>query len=133
MVFLSCFTQTNLSGTPSSRFHGTDIPHGTNEPEWDDDLCFAWMEHRRWNAFMRAQGFSLPDEQQSDPWNALSNYDALDLASIQACHLNCELNHTEETQNIRNAEEYKQYDYFSKDKKAQRPLSDLGSSNSSAS
>lgn len=82
---------------------------------------------------MRAQGFSLPDEQQSDPWNALSNYDALDLASIRACHLNCELNHTEETQNIRNAEEYKQYDYFSKDKKAQRPLSDLGSSNSSAS
>ena len=160
---LGCLTHVNLSGTSSPRFGGCDITNGPKQLSPEDDLCFAWMEHRRWAAFMRAQGFSLPDEQQHaryfeasgkhkdlnrklhnclvessvikkdmpknvewpGPVNQLSDYDALDLASIQACHMNCERDHTRETQDVRRNSEYKQYDCFREDEKAQKIMSDF--------
>lgn len=48
----------DLTANAESRYRGsgTDI-----QP---DDLAFSWMEHRRWNACMRAQGFTAPTEDE---------------------------------------------------------------------
>lgn len=135
-----------------------------------DDVVFAWMEKRRWNAYMRTQGFCHPTMEQyqryfeslgqhrdlsrklhnclveaglrgkkmpekitwegtdlSLPIEDVSEYDALDLASIRKYRLNCLKKKEEETADGRQESEYKQWDGISYDPAAEEILEQWGS------
>ena len=57
---MGAVTGVDLTAPASKRFLGTktDIR--------PDDAAFSWMEHRRWNAFQRTQGFRAPTKDQHD-------------------------------------------------------------------
>ena len=116
------------------------------------------MEHRRWNACLRAQGFSRPTEEQHRRYfeetgkhknlalrlhNCLvesglrgktftgagaeetASYDALDMASVEACRMSCLRSGKEMTAEELQAAEYKQYDELSADAAARELLEEL--------
>lgn len=149
---MGVLTDVDLSAPASERFRGitADIA--------PDDQAFVWMEHRRWCAYLRTQGFSRPSAEQHRIYfeetgkhknldlrlhncliesglrgkeldgisgEDLSRYDALDMAAVEACHMDCMRNGTEETPEVRQASEYKQYDELSRDAAAQKMLERL--------
>ena len=149
---MGVLTDVDLSAPASERFRGIKAEIAP------DDQAFVWMEHRRWCAYLRAQGFSRPSAEQHRIYfeetgkhknldlrlhncltesglrgkdlagiseEDISRYDALDLAAVEACHMDCLRNGTEETPEVRQASEYKQYDEFSRDAAAQEMLERL--------
>lgn len=143
---LGCVTRVDPAAPASLRFI-------TEKKEIaPDDPSFTWMEHRRWNAYLRTQGFCLPTTEQHKRYFAssgshkdlsiklhnclvesglrgkempleyggdLSNYDALDVVSIEAYHMSCERSREAETVQGRQEAEYKQWDEYCKDAAAQ--------------
>lgn len=58
---MGCIEKVDLDKEGPERFEGT-----WKKNPADDDQFLAWMEHRRWNAYMRTCGFCCPTPQQHE-------------------------------------------------------------------
>lgn len=58
MFAFGLVTAIDLSAEPKERYQG-----GGQEIK-PDDVAYSWMEHRRWNACIRAQGFTMPTDHE---------------------------------------------------------------------
>lgn len=66
---LGCVTGVDPSAPAASRFTVEPKTIAPDDPAYP---AFAWMEHRRWNAYMRTQGFCLATADQHRRYFALS-------------------------------------------------------------
>lgn len=63
---MGCLTGVRLNVPSSERFLGVQKEIAPDDP------AFSWMEHRRWAAFMRSQGFIKPSDAQHERYFAIT-------------------------------------------------------------
>ncbi len=86
--------RTAITGVPDDMYRIDKKPL-ENTPENNEDLQQAWVEHRRWNAFMRAQGFRCLTETEFETYTKIKLSQKDTQLKLHSCLVECSPTGTE--------------------------------------